>query len=145
MASREIGRLLSRHGISPLPVVDSSGAPIGIVSEGDLIGRSGFDRESRRDWWLTLFCDAPLFSAESVLALAKLFAKLRVLEMRAGEIMSGPVITIGETAEEQEIAGLLTAHGIKRVPVVRDGKIVGIVSRADLIRSMASHDAGWAG
>jgi CBS domain-containing protein len=140
MPTREIARLLSKHGISGLPVVDASGAPIGMVSEGDLIGRTGVDRDSRRDWWLTLFSETPLLSADSVLALAKLFAKLRVRERRASEIMSTPLITVGETADMQEIAGLLTAHRIKRVPVVRDGKIVGIVSRADLIRAMASMD-----
>jgi CBS domain-containing protein len=138
MPTREIAQLLSRHGISALPVVDAFGAPIGMVSEGDLIGRIGIDRDMRRDWWLTLFSEAPMLSADSVLALAKLFGKLRVREKRACEIMSAPLITVGETADEQEIAGLLTAHHIKRVPVVRDGKLVGIVSRADLIRAMAS-------
>jgi CBS domain-containing protein len=140
MPTREIARLLSRHGISGLPVVDASGAPIGMVSEGDLIGRTSADREGRRDWWLTLFSETPLLSADSVLALAKLFAKLRVRERRASEIMSSPLITVDEATDIQEIAGLLTAHRIKRVPVVRDGKILGIVSRADLIRAIASTD-----
>ncbi|MCI0466365.1 MAG: CBS domain-containing protein [Beijerinckiaceae bacterium] len=145
MPTRDIARLLSKHGISGLPVADSSGAPIGMVSEGDLIGRSRFDRESRRDWWLTLFSETPLLSADSVLALAKLFGKLRVRERRASEIMSAPLIAVDETADVQEIAGLLTAHRIKRVPVVREGKIVGIVSRADLIRAMTSMDAARPG
>jgi CBS domain-containing protein len=132
MPASEIARLMSKHGISGLPVVDSSGTLLGIVSEGDLIGRMDVDRERRRDWWLTLFSETPLLSADSVLALAKLFAKLRIRDKRASEIMSAPVVTIGETTDVQEIADLLTAHRIKRVPVVRDGKVAGIVSRADL-------------
>jgi CBS domain-containing protein len=145
MPAREIARLKSKHGVSGLPVVDGFGAPIGMVSEGDLIGRIDIDREMRRDWWLTLFSEKPLLSADSVLALAKLFAKLRIRDKRASEIMSAPVVTVGETTDVQEIADLLTAHRIKRVPVVRDGKVAGIVSRADLIRAIASVGLGPAG
>jgi CBS domain-containing protein len=145
MPASEIARLMSKHGISGLPVVDSSGTLLGMVSEGDLIGRMDIDRERRRDWWLTLFSETPLLSADSILALAKLFAKLRIREKRAGEIMSAPVVTASETSDAQEIADLLTAHRIKRVPVVRDGKVVGIVSRADLVRALASVGLGPAG
>jgi CBS domain-containing protein len=88
---------MSKHGVSGLPVVDGSGAPIGMVSEGDLIGRIDIDREMRRDWWLTLFAETPLLSADSALALAKLFAKLQIRDKRASEIMSAPVVTVGET------------------------------------------------
>jgi CBS domain-containing protein len=140
MPTREIARLLDRHGVGCVPIVDSTGAPIGMVSDGDLIGRSDFDRDRRRDWWLTLYSEAPLLSANAVLGLAKLFSKLRVRERRAGEIMSSPPITVGETADIREIAALLLAHRIKRVPVVRDGKIVGIVSRTDLVRAVAAMD-----
>jgi CBS domain-containing protein len=145
MPAREIARLMSKHGVSGLPVVDASGAPIGMVSEGDLIGPIDIDREMRRDWWLTLFSETPLLSADSVLALAKLFAKLRIRDKRAGEIMSAPVVTVGETTDVQEIADLLTSHRIKRVPVVREGKVAGIVSRADLIRAIASVGLGPGG
>ncbi len=138
MPTREIARLMAKYRISALPVIDESGAPIGMVSEGDLIGRSQFDRETHREWWLTLFAETPLLSADAILGLAKLFSKMRVRERTASEVMSAPVITVGETAEEQEISDLLVTHRIKRVPVVREGKIVGIVSRADLIRAMAS-------
>ncbi|MBO0734149.1 MAG: CBS domain-containing protein [Methylocapsa sp.] len=145
MVASEIARLMSKHGISGLPVVDADGAPIGMVSEGDLIGRTNFDREGRRDWWLTLFSETPLLSADSILALAKLFAKLRIRERRASEIMSAPIVTVSETTEVREIAELLTAHRIKRVPVLRDGKIAGIVSRANLVRAMAAERLECAG
>src|SRR5207249_11457388 len=65
MPASEIARLMSKHGISGLPIVDSSGALLGMVSEGDLIGRMDIDRERRRDWWLTLFSETPLLSAGS--------------------------------------------------------------------------------
>jgi CBS domain-containing protein len=51
--------------------------------------------------------------------------------------MCSPAITVGDSAYDSEIAGVLSAHGIKRVPVMRDGRIVGIVSRADLVRGLA--------
>lgn len=140
MPTREIARLLAKHGISGVPVVDQSGVLLGMVSEGDLIGRTSDDRDRRRDWWLTLFSETPFLSADAILALAKLFSKLNVRERRASEIMSSPVIAVDETAEMPVIAGLLHAHKIKRVPVLRDGNVVGIVSRADLIRAMASAD-----
>lgn len=140
MPTREIARLLNHHGIGGVPIIDSSGLPIGMVSDGDLIGRSEFDRERRRDWWLTLYSETPLLSANAVLGLAKLFGKLRVRERRAAEIMSAPLTTIAETADIREIAALLIAHRIKRVPVVRNGKIVGIVSRTDLVRALAAKE-----
>jgi CBS domain-containing protein len=56
-ATREIAKLLRDHGISAVPVVDALGAPTGMVSEGDLIGRDETDREARRDWWLTLLAE----------------------------------------------------------------------------------------
>lgn len=140
MPTCEIARLMSRHRVGCVPIVESSGAPIGMVSDGDLIGRSEFDRDRRSDWWLTLYSEAPLLSANAILGLAKLFGKLRIRERRAGEIMSAPPITIGETTDIREIAALLIAHHIKRVPVVRDSKIVGIVSRTDLVRALASED-----
>src|SRR5208282_1355932 len=97
----QVARLLLDNGISAMPVVDSDGAPVGMVSEGDLIGRDEAARTAR-------------------------------------DIMSAPVVTVGEETEVGEIARLLAAHRIKRVPVVRDGRIIGIVSRADLLRALAA-------
>jgi CBS domain-containing protein len=69
-------------------------------------------------------------------------ASLRPLERRARDIMSAPLITVREETEVSEIARLLTAHRVKRVPVLRDGRIVGIVSRADLVRALAAGEIG---
>ena len=64
-STREIAQLLLDKGISGVPVVDASGAPIGMVSEGDLIGRNGAEREARRDWWLALLAEGEDLSRRS--------------------------------------------------------------------------------
>jgi CBS domain-containing protein len=125
-----IARLLRDHGISAVPVVEEAVAPIGMVSEGDLIGRDETDREARRDWWLTLLAEGETLNADFL-------ASLRAPERRARDVMTAPVVTVGEEIEVGEIARLLTAYRIKRVPVLRDGRITGIVSRADLVRALA--------
>lgn len=129
--TQEIARLLLRAGISACPVVDESGAPVGIVSEGDLIGRGEAEREARRDWWLALLAEGEALNEKFV-------ASLHAPERRARDVMSGPVVTITEDTDVGEIASLLVQHRIKRVPVIRDGRLVGIVSRADLLRTLLS-------
>jgi CBS domain-containing protein len=126
-----IAKILRDHSISAMPVVDEAGAPIGMVSEGDLIGRDEAERQARLDWWLTLLAEGATLNEDFL-------ASLRTSERRASEIMSAPVITVGEETDIAEIARLLIVHHIKRVPVVRDGRIVGIVSRADLVRTLAA-------
>ncbi len=127
----EVARLLLDNGISAVPVVDGAGAPIGMVSEGDLIGRNDTDREARRDWWLAMLAEGEDLSPEFL-------GQLRTKERSARDVMAAPVVTISEETEVGEIARLLAAHRIKRVPVVRDGRLVGIVSRADLLRTLAA-------
>ena len=128
--ARDVAKLLLERRISAVPVVDEAGAPIGIVSEGDLVGRDEADREARRDWWLALFAEGEVLNADFVVSLRK-------KEHVAREIMSGPVVTVDENTDSAEIARLLHSYQIKRVPVVRGGHIVGIVSRADLLRALA--------
>jgi CBS domain-containing protein len=127
---REVAKILREYGISAVPVVDEGRAPIGMISEGDLIGRNEADREARRDWWLTLLAEGETLNADFL-------ASLRAPEHRARDVMAAPVVTVREETEVSEIARLLTAYRIKRVPVLRDGRIVGIVSRADLVRALA--------
>jgi CBS domain-containing protein len=131
---REIAKLLRDHGISAVPVVDATGAPSGMVSEGDLIGRDETSSNARREWWLSLLAEG-----ETTLN-ADFTAGLHNPVRRASEIMAAPVVTVGEETEINEIARLLIAYRIKRVPVLRDGRIVGIVSRADLVRALASEE-----
>jgi len=103
-----------------------------MVSEGDLLGRRDEDhRQARHDWWLSLLAEGEALHPDFV-------ATFRNPQLTAREIMSAPVVKITETTEAAEIARLLEAYRIKRVPVVRDDRIVGIVSRADLLRAFAA-------
>ena len=126
---REIARLLLDKGISAVPVVDNDGAPIGMVSEGDLIRPDQAAREARREWWLEILAEGEQLNPEFL-------AWVHSQKRAARAIMSAPVITVSEGAEVGEIARLLVAHRIKRVPVVRDGRVIGIVAREDLLRTL---------
>jgi CBS domain-containing protein len=131
---QEVAQLLLQHGISAVPVVTAEGAVVGMVSEGDLIGRTEPEREARRDWWLAL-------AAAGEPAGPDLVARLKLSERRAQDIMSAPVITVGESTPAREIASLLSSYRLKRVPVLRDGRLAGIVSRADVLRAFAQEEA----
>ena len=125
----EIAKLLLARGISGVPVVDAEGALVGLVSEGDLIRREG-DAEHHSSWWLNLFA-GPEEQARDY---------IKVHGRRAEEVMTREVVTVGEETPVGEIARLLEKRRIKRVPVVRDGRIVGIVSRANLLHGLATHE-----
>lgn len=133
-STRTVAGLLSARGISAVPVLNAAGEPIGMVSEGDLIGRNDSDWRARRDWWLTLLAEGEELNPDFL-------ASLRNPDRAVRNVMSSPVISIGEDAEFPEIAKLLISHNIKRLPVVRDGRVVGIVSRADLVRALATEGA----
>jgi CBS domain-containing protein len=126
---REIARLLLDKGISAVPVIDNNGAPIGMVSEGDLIRPDQAARKAGREWWLEILAEGEQLSPEFL-------AWLDSQKQAARAIMSAPVITVSEGTEVGEIARLLVAHRIKRVPVVRDDRVIGIVARGDLLRTL---------
>jgi CBS domain-containing protein len=126
-ASR-IARLLLENHISAVPVVDTAGAPVGMVSEGDLLRRDDSGRAARRAWWLEMLAEGEPLSKEYL-------AQLRTKDQPAREIMSAPVITVTENTDVGELAHLFASYKIKRVPVLSDGRVVGIVSRVDLLRA----------
>jgi CBS domain-containing protein len=130
-STREIARLLLDKRISAVPVIDSSGVPVGMVSEGDLIGRAEADRVVRRDWWLAMLAEGEALSPEFL-------NYVHSAQRKARDVMTSPVVSVEENSEIGDIARLLEAHRIKRVPVVRDRHIVGIVSRADLLHAVAA-------
>jgi CBS domain-containing protein len=129
--THDVACLLLDHGISAVPVVDGDGTPIGMVSEGDLIGRAEIERLSRRDWWLTVMSGRQPLDDD-------FRARLGAPDRRARDVMSAPLVTVTEQTDVADIARLLTIHLIKRVPVLRDGRIAGIVSRADLMGVIAA-------
>lgn len=128
---RAVARLLVDHGISAVPVIDHTGAPIGMVSEGDLINSERRERDQRRDWWLEWLAEGT--------ALSPAFLEfIRTTDRPVRSVMVSPVTTVDEEKPVEEIAQLLTTLHIKRVPVVRDGRVIGIISRADLVRALAA-------
>ncbi len=125
-----VARMLSEHGISAVPVCDDSGALLGMVSEGDLMRPFVDTNVKRRAWWLTLLADGTDLAPEFV-------DYVRLDRHQIGDLMTRPVITAAETAPITELAEQMVRNRIKRLPIVRDGKLVGIVSRADVIRAIA--------
>jgi len=131
---RETARILHANRISAVPVVDAEGAILGMLSEGDLVRRTKAGPDGGGSWWLSLLADRG--------ALAPGAGGSRYLT--AGEVMTREVIRVRETTSVEEVATLLERHRIKRVPVERDGKLVGIVSRANLIHGLAARPEGAA-
>lgn len=129
-----IARLMVERRISGVPVVDRQSRVLGMVSEGDLIRRSETDTARRRSWWLQLLSPSAELASEYV----------KTHGRRAEHVMTRKVVTVAETAPLREVADLLERHGIKRMPVLRDGRLVGIISRANLLQALASAGASTA-
>lgn len=123
----EVVGLLLKYRISAVPVIDNAGKVMGIVSEGDLLRTEAADRAgTRRPWWLEAV------SAGQQVDYEKTHGRT------AGAVMTRNVITVDENTPLNEIAELLERHHIKRVPVLSDGRLVGIVSRANLLHGLAN-------
>jgi len=127
-AVETVARLMINLRISGVPVLDRNGLLVGIVTEGDLLRRAETGTERQRSRW------SGWFSANSRLAAEYIKSHARRVE----DIMTREVVSVGELVSLGEIAELMETKRIKRVPVVHDGKIVGIVSRADLLQVLAS-------
>jgi CBS domain-containing protein len=126
----KVARLLAEHHISAVPVCDAAGALLGMVSEGDLMRPFGAETATRRAWWLRMLAEGTDLAPEFL-------AYVREDQRRAKDLMTTPVVSVTERTSVREIADLMIRHRIKRVPVLRDGKVVGVVSRADLVRAIA--------
>jgi CBS domain-containing protein len=122
---RDIAVLMTKHRISGVPVVAADGRLVGIVSESDLMHRAETGTERRRKWWLGLMMDSD--------SLARDYAKAHGL--RATDVLTSPVVTVDGEAELGEVADMLDQR--KRVPVVTDGRLVGMITRGDLVRALA--------
>ncbi len=126
MPIEECARLLLEKRISAVPVVDAAGGVIGIVSEGDLIRRREAGTERRYSWWLELVSDPQTMARDFVKSGGH----------KVSDVMTRQVVSVTEDTPLAAIASILEKRHIKRVPVVREGKLVGIVSRADLVRAL---------
>lgn len=116
-------KIMLSHHISGLPVVDLEGKLVGILSEGDFIRRVEIGTEKRRGRWLALLVAPDQGTLDFV----------RQHGRKVGDIMSPSPITIGEETSVEEIVRLMESHNVKRLPVMRDDKIVGMVTHADFM------------
>jgi len=131
MTVQDFAKLLAERGISGAPVVDKGGRLVGVVSEGDLlhraeIGTARRHRERRRSWWLDHFA--------SDAARDYIKSHGRTVE----DIMSREAVTVTEETDLADVAALLEARRIKRVPVMRGDRIAGIISRANIVRAVGA-------
>ena len=123
---QEAAKLMLERRISALPVMDEKDRVVGVISEGDLMRRAELGTDDVRSWWLRAL-------AENA---ARDFIRTHGTAVR--DVMSAPVVSVRPTAPLQDIARLFEKHRIKRVPVLKAGRLVGIVSRADLVRRLAT-------
>jgi CBS domain-containing protein len=117
-----------KHHISALPVVNADGRLVGILSEGDLLRRAETGTQRRRPNWLEFLLGPGRLASEYVHTHAR----------RVKEVMTADPVTVDEDMSADEIVSLMERHRIKRVPVMRAGRMVGIVSRANLMQALAS-------
>lgn len=129
---REIAALMLKHRISAVPVVDADRRVLGIISEGDLMRRVENNTHSRHSWWLEAF----YFTQDTPGDYVKAHGR------KASDVMTTEVVSITKDTSLYEIARLLEKNHIKRVPVVREGRLIGIVSRANLLHGIAAEGGG---
>lgn len=118
-----VARILLSHRISAVFVVDEHGHVVGIVSDGDLMRRS--ERDPGRSWWLALVADPRM-------------KFLRREGTHAKDVMTHHVISISQDASLSDVALILESNHVKRVPVIESGRLVGVVSRTDVLHGLAS-------
>lgn len=123
-----VARLLAERGISAVPVLESDGTLLGIVTEADLIRRLAGAEDKPAGWFRTLFSD-PAAQADRY---------ARTHGIKACDVMTEDVVTVEEATSACRIARLMEEKGIRRVLVVQDGRMRGIVSRADLLRALVA-------
>jgi CBS domain-containing protein len=125
---QEVAQILLSARISAVPVVEAGGELLGIVSEGDLMHRAEAGTGRRRPWWLAAFLGKEALAAEFV----------KEHSRRVTDVMTREVVTAAPETSLSDVANLMEKNAIKRVPIVKDGKVVGIVSRANLLQALAS-------
>lgn len=121
-------QLMLRRRISGLPVIDNTGALVGILTEGDLLRRAELGTQKRRPRWIEFLIGPGRLANEYVHACGRIVR----------EVMTSPVHTATERTTLTDVVKIMETKQVKRLPVVRNGQLVGIVSRANLLRALAS-------
>jgi CBS domain-containing protein len=129
---REVAQTLLKERISAVPVVDDQGKLVGIISEGDLLHRAEAGTQRRHSWWLLGLIGDESLASEYIKAHSR----------KVADVMTRNVVTAAPDAPLHQIAALLEKNSIKRVPIVENGQVIGIVSRANLIQALASTRKG---
>ena len=125
---RDAAATMLKHHISALPVIDDKGALIGIITEGDLVHRAEIGTERRRPWWLRILADERTQTTDYIKSHGR----------AVSDVMTRDVVTATPDTPLHEIANLFGKKSIKRVPIVENDELVGIVSRANLVQALAS-------
>jgi CBS domain-containing protein len=120
--------LMLKRRISGLPVVDTTGALVGILTEGDLLRRVELGTQKRRPRWIEFLIGPGRLASEYVSASGR----------RVNEVMTTPVHTVTEDTPLADVVKIMESRQVKRLPVIRDNRVVGIVSRANLMRALVS-------
>ncbi len=126
-AVKVAAHMMAQHRVSGLTVIDDQNQVVGIISETDLLHRAELGTVARHKWWLTMFGDADRY--------ARAYAKSHGSVVR--DVMSRAVVTVEADADLATVARLLDDHKIKRVPVIEQGLLVGLITRGDLVRAFA--------
>jgi CBS domain-containing protein len=121
-------RLMLQNRISGLPVLDAEGSLVGMVTEGDFLRRAEIGTDRRRPKWIEFVLGPGRLAAEYTHASGR----------KVEDVMTEEPVTIGEDVSLATAVELMERMRIKRLPVVRDGKIVGIISRANLVRALVT-------
>lgn len=129
----EIIRLMLERSISAVMVTADDGSLVGVVSEGDLIRRQDSAHQQRLNRWLDLLAEGEPLNLEFLHG-------LQLGRATAAAVMTSPPITLDERATLADIADVLLKHSIKRVPITRNGRLVGLVSRRDILRVLVAQE-----
>jgi CBS domain-containing protein len=121
-------RLMLERRISGLPVVDHAGALVGMLTEGDLLRRTELGTQRQRPRWIEFLIGPGQLASEYVSASGR----------KVCEVMTTPVYSVAEDTPLTDVVQIMESKQVKRLPVVRDNQVVGIVSRANLLRALAS-------
>ncbi len=124
----ESARLMLQHRVSGLPVIDAAGRLVGVVTEGDFLRRVEAGTELKRPRWLEFIAGPGRLATEYVHSHGR----------KVADVMTGESVTVGEDTPIEEVVRLMEERRIKRLPVMRGTKVVGIVSRANLLHALAS-------